>query len=150
IFCFGALSEQGVRFVEEQDGITALRLLEYSAEVLLGFTDVFTHNSRQIDLECLELQLARDNLDRHGLSHSALSVKKHGKAVAKRKSLAESPIAANRPPMAYLRADLAKLRHGAWRQRDVLPGGSGDEPAGEGRELAVGLRIASLVEIIFL
>ena len=57
-----ALPEQGVRLVEEQQDVEALRLVEDPFEVLLGLADVLVDDRRQVDPEQVEAQLGGDDV----------------------------------------------------------------------------------------
>ena len=61
-------AEQGVGFVEEQQGLAVLGLAEGGLEVLLGFTDPFGDDLGQVHLEQGEAEHAGDDLGGEGLA----------------------------------------------------------------------------------
>src|SRR5688500_6144559 len=90
ILDLGPLAEQRVGLVEQENGSISLGSLEDSLQILLGFTDVFAYDLRQVDAEKVELQVVREHLGGHRLAGAA------GAREQRRHS--KTATAAGRPP----------------------------------------------------
>ena len=66
----GALAEQRVRLVEEEDGPAAFGGLEHAAQVLFGLADVFTDHLAEVDAVEVQLQLVGQHLGGKGLARA--------------------------------------------------------------------------------
>ena len=70
----GALAEQGVRLVEEEDPSLVLGLIEDPGQVLLGLADVLGDHQRQVDLVDLAAGRAAEQAGGHGLARAGRAV----------------------------------------------------------------------------
>ena len=116
---FGALAEERIRFVEEQNRLARIRLVEDLAEVLLGLADVLADDLRQIDLIEIELELRRDHLRRHRLAGAGRSREQRVDASAERQLSLEAPVRVYDAAVARLVAQLPELRQLSARQAAV-------------------------------
>src|SRR2546425_956813 len=73
----GALAEERVGLVEEEDRVRALGGVEDPVEVLLRLADVLAHDRREVDPEELESELLRQHLASHRLACSGLAGEEH-------------------------------------------------------------------------
>jgi hypothetical protein len=73
----GALAEQRVRLVEEEDRVRAVRGVEDPVEVLLGLPDVLGDDRGEVDPEQLEPEVVRRHLARHRLAGPGLAREEH-------------------------------------------------------------------------
>ena len=64
----GALAEQRVGLVEQQDPVDPVGLGEDPVEVLLGLADVLVDDGREVDDVEVEAEVAGDDLGRHRLA----------------------------------------------------------------------------------
>ena len=87
----GALAEDGVGLVEEQDGVAVGRLVEDAVEVLLGLADVLADHRRQVDLVQLEAQLGGDDLGGHRLAGAGRAGEEGGRRPRPRPAAVEAP-----------------------------------------------------------
>ena len=93
ILDLGALAEDGVAFVEEQDALAALGLGEDGAELLLGLADILADHGREIDLEQFQGQRVSQHFGGHGLAGAGRSAEQHRDAASARQFLAKAPVA---------------------------------------------------------
>ena len=57
--------------LKEKNGVAGLGLTENAAQVLLGFTNVLTDHTGQVDFVQVQSQLMRQNRSGHGLTRAA-------------------------------------------------------------------------------
>ena len=88
---FRALAEQGIRLIEEENGIGILRRDEDAVEILFGFADVFADYAGEIDLVGSNSVLW-DDLDGHRLAGTRGSRKQRGDAGSQGQLALESPV----------------------------------------------------------
>src|SRR5262249_15709684 len=105
-----ALAKQGVRFIEDQNRVRALRLVEELMQVLFRLADVFAHDLRQIDLVQIQPQLSGDDFGSHRLAGSGGTGEQDIQSTTERQLLFKTPVAVDDVPVSGLHADLAQLR----------------------------------------
>jgi len=115
------LAEQGIGFVEEQDGVRGLCLHKNLVEVLLGLADILADNLRKVDPVEIKLQFTADHLGRHGLARSGRTGKKRIQSFAKGKGAVKTPIAVDAVPIARSFAELLELRQIISREHNLVP-----------------------------
>src|SRR5262249_38047584 len=106
---FGALAEDGIRLIEEQDGAACPRIVEETREIFLGFPDVLAHDARKIDSKQLQTHLASQHLSRHRLAGARLAAEERRETAAKRHPAAEAPLLEDTAAVAHPRSSQIKF-----------------------------------------
>src|SRR5206468_5853939 len=88
----GALTEERVRLVEEQDGAAPLRLVERGREVLLRLADVLGDHGCEVDAVEILAELARERLGGGGLPRTGRPGEERSDALAARQPAPEAPV----------------------------------------------------------
>ena len=91
VFDLGALAEERVGFVEEQDGGALFGGVEDAAQILLGLADVLADDLAEVDAEEIEAQLVREHLRGGGLARAAGAREEDTDAEAARAAVGEAP-----------------------------------------------------------
>jgi len=109
ILDLGAFAEEGIGFVEEEDGVAGLGGAKNGAEVFLGLPDVLADHVREIDLVQVQTQFAGEHLSRHRLPCAARAGEKHIHASAESQPAPEAPIVLHPSSMLHGETNLAQL-----------------------------------------
>ena len=88
----GALAEQRVGLVEEQDRVGAVGGVEDAVEVLLGLPDVLGDDRGEVDAEELEAELGGEHLRGHRLAGAGLAREQDLQALGARDGLLVAPV----------------------------------------------------------
>jgi hypothetical protein len=140
----GALAEQGVGFVEEQDGAAVFGGVENLAQVLLGFADVFADHGRQVDAVEVELQGVGQHLGGERLAGAALAGEQRGEAEAAAALGGEAPFFLDLEALAQVGGNLAQHGELGFRQDEAVPVGRRFEALGEIVESAAAFLAATV------
>jgi hypothetical protein len=143
----GALGEQRVGLVEQEDRVAGLGGVEQLGQVLLGLADPLRHDLRQIDLVEVELQLLGDQAGDHGLAGAGRPGEQRRQAEALGDLAAEAPALVDQAPVADAGDELADLEHRVVGQDQVVPGLTPGDAHAQGRQLGVEHAAQTLVEI---
>ena len=131
----GALAEQRVGLVEQQDAVHAVGLGEDPVEVLLGLADVLVDDGREVDDVEVEAEVAGDDLRRHRLARPGVAGEQAGDAAGPRAALAPIP----HSPTTLSRCRARAVSSRSWRlddrrQDEVRPADDRLDPAREALE----------------
>jgi hypothetical protein len=135
----GALAEQGVGLVEQQDRVGVLGGGEHAVQVLLGLTDVLADHPGQVDPVQVEAQLPGDDLGAHGLAGAGRPREQRVDAASKGQLGREPPLPQHPLAGRYPLAQLPQLRERVRRQHDVVPARHRAELGGDGSQPMPGL-----------
>ena len=105
---FGALAEERVGLIEEQQHAAFLGGIEDLLEILLGFADVLADHCGEVDAVEIEAQLVREHLGRECLAGAAGSGEERADAQTAPAARGESPGLVDRHAMTGLRRKLAQ------------------------------------------
>src|SRR4051794_13192740 len=138
----GALAEERVRLVEEQDRAAALRRVEHPAEVLLRLPDVLRDDLAEVDPVEVELELEGEHLRGHRLAGAAHALEERAHAEPAQALAREAPRLVHALTAADMGRHLAQDLELRRRQDDVVPARDRLDPLREVVELRTRLRAA--------
>ncbi len=119
---FGALAEERVGLVEEQDAVGIIGGVEQLLEILFGLADPLADDRRQIDPVQRQAQLIGDHLGGHGLAAAARPREQRADAEPAIHPVPEAPLVVDGLAAFDVRHDLPQQRFFGRRQHDVVPG----------------------------
>ena len=115
----GALAEQRIRLVEEQDPVAVLSVIEQAGEVFLGLADIFRHHLRQIDAIDRQPRQPAEQRRGHRLAGAGRPVE-HA-AIARLQPLVQLPAAHQPVVMADPGDDVLQVQPGRLVDHQILP-----------------------------
>ena len=141
----GALAEERVGLVEEEDRVRALGGAEHAVEVLLGLADVLRDHGGEVEAEEVEAEVAREHLAGHRLARAGLAGEQHLEALAPGDGLLVAPLGQDEVAVAQVGRDRVEHLELALGDHDVGPREGRIEPRRELRE--AGARGAPCAEV---
>jgi hypothetical protein len=127
----GALAEQGVGLVEEEDRVRAVGGAEDALEVLLGLPDVLRDDGREIDAVEVQAELGAEHLRAHGLAGAGLAREQDLQPLGPGDGLLVAPVGEDAVAVPEVGGDRAQQHALALGHDEVLPAVRGVQPRGE-------------------
>ena len=143
----GALAEQRVGLVEEEDRVGAGGGLEDAVEVLLGLPDVLGDDGGEVDAEELEPELGAEHLGGHRLAGARLAREQHLEPLGARDGALVAPLGEHAVAVAQVGRDRAEHLALAVGQHEVRPAVARGQLGGELAEQRGGGVAGAAVEV---
>jgi hypothetical protein len=117
----GALAEQCVGLVEQQDGAGVLGCVEQSGQVLLGLPDVLAHRLAEVDHDQVEAQVGGECLGREGLARPARAGEQRGGPDAEARPCGEAPVVHDPAALSHAGSQRVQLCQALLGEDEVVP-----------------------------